>query len=455
MLCVLLASLLASALRFASPSVPQTRPAPSFESGTIISSIVAADNQQQTYALYLPSYYTANRSWPIIYVFDPLARGELALRQFQHAAELHGFIIAASNNSRNGLWKPQAQAAEAMLTDTQQRFSIDTKRIYFAGFSGGARVSSQLALLCKCAAGVLLSGAGFPRNAPPSLPSKFAVFSAVGDADFNYAEVIPLQNVLDKAGQPHWLRVFQGPHDWAPPPVMDEALAFFRLQAMKSGLEPGDQLFTSSQLDVAVARATADQNPLSAWREFRQIVSTYDSLADVNPYRSKAASLEKDKSVRDLLKREREAFDEQDRLNGEIFAAIPSQSDSDNDERVTPSALQLTRDLRQRSATEKRPDRALILKRSLGGIFIGAIESGSDALDKKNFALAAKYFACAAEANPESEWVFRQLAVARSLSGDRKGAIDALRSARRLAVDPAAFSKWVSEQPSLARLKPE
>src|SRR5215467_9711779 len=206
MLCLLLASLLASALCFASPSAPQSRPAQSFESGTIISSMVAADNQQQTYALYLPSYYTANRSWPIIYVFDPLARGELALRQFQHAAELHGFIIAASNNSRNGPWKPQAEAAEAMLTDTQQRFSIDTKRMYFAGFSGGARVSAQLALLCKCAAGVLLSGAGFPRNVPPSPPSKFAVFSAVGDADFNYAEVIPLQNVLDKAGQPHWLR---------------------------------------------------------------------------------------------------------------------------------------------------------------------------------------------------------------------------------------------------------
>jgi predicted esterase len=219
-----------------------------FPPGAAIPNVAAVDNPQQTYALYLPRSYSSQQTWPAVYVFDPLARGELALRQFEHAAERHGFIVAASNNARNGAWRPQSAAAQAVVDDTERRFSIDAKRIYFAGFSGGARVSAQLALLCKCAAGVLLSGAGFPQNSPPSTASNFAVFSAVGAADFNYREVIPLQEQLEKAGLPHWLRVFDGSHDWAPPAVIDEALALFRVQAMKSNLEPRDDRFIVAQL---------------------------------------------------------------------------------------------------------------------------------------------------------------------------------------------------------------
>src|SRR5262249_4610464 len=159
----------------------------------------ASKNPLQTYALYIPSQYSATLKWPVVFIFDPLARGQLALQQFQHAAETNGFIVAASNNSRNGPWQPQLDAADAMLDDTQRRFSLHLKRIYFAGLSGGARVSARLAQLCNCAAGVLLSGAGFPIGSAPSHDSAFAVFSAVGNADFNYPEILRLQDALEKS----------------------------------------------------------------------------------------------------------------------------------------------------------------------------------------------------------------------------------------------------------------
>src|ERR1700740_2835931 len=152
----------------------------SFAPGELIPRVLALQNPQQSYALYVPTKYSRERSWPIVYVFDPLARGPLALAQFQHAAEIHSYIVAVSNNSRNGPWQPEFEAAEAMVRDTQQRFAVDLKRIYFAGFSGGARVASQLAQLCKCAAGVLLSGAGFSHGSSLSAESNVPVFSAVG-----------------------------------------------------------------------------------------------------------------------------------------------------------------------------------------------------------------------------------------------------------------------------------
>jgi len=113
----------------------------------------------------------------------------------------------------------------------------------------------------------------------------------------------------------------------------------------------------------------------------------------------------------------------------------------------------LTKELRSRAEHEKKPERALVLKRALGGVFIGSIESGGDALDKKDYGLAARFFACAAEANPESEWAFRNLAVARALSGDRKGALEALRSARKLTKDLLDFSNWLDHEPAFERFK--
>ena len=126
-------------------SHPQTENAHSFTPGTATAQVVALQNPQQSYVLYLPTKYSPDQRWPIVYVFDPLARGPLALAPFQQAAETHGYIVAVSNNSRNGPWQPEFEAAEAMVRDTQQRFTVDLKRIYFAGFSGGARVASQLA----------------------------------------------------------------------------------------------------------------------------------------------------------------------------------------------------------------------------------------------------------------------------------------------------------------------
>ncbi len=435
----------------------QREDAQSFPPGDLIPRVVALENPQQSYALYVPTKYSHERRWPIVYVFDPLARGPLALAQFQHAAEIHGYIVAVSNNSRNGPWQPEFEAAEAMVRDTQQRFTVDLKRIYFAGFSGGARVASQLAQLCKCAAGVLLSGAGFSHGTSPSAESKFPVFSAVGDADFNYSELIPLQDALEKATFPHRLRIFDGLHEWAPPIVIDEALAWFRIQAMKSQREPRDDEFLSAQVETAERRAAAFEQSgdlLEASREYRQIAQTFDSLVDTAAVRLRAGTIEKQKALRDAIKREHSDFEEQDRLSNEVLAATtPPQAVDVSPSQNRGDAATLARDLRLRAEREKKPERVLVFKRALAGVFIGSLESGRDALDKKDFRRAESYFACATEANPESEWSFRNLAIARAASGDRKGALEALRSARKLTKDLPAFSDWLKQEPAFSQLR--
>src|SRR3712207_1732929 len=50
---------------------------------TVIERVVCAGDASQSYALYLPSNYTPARRWPIIYGFDPAARGRVPVELFR------------------------------------------------------------------------------------------------------------------------------------------------------------------------------------------------------------------------------------------------------------------------------------------------------------------------------------------------------------------------------------
>src|SRR6267143_2302869 len=71
--------------------------------GEIVESVACKSDLQQSYALYLPSQYTPDKKWPMLYAFDPGARGKLPVSLFKDAAEKFGFIVVGSNNSKNGL----------------------------------------------------------------------------------------------------------------------------------------------------------------------------------------------------------------------------------------------------------------------------------------------------------------------------------------------------------------
>ena len=173
--------------------------------GEVIESVPCKRFPGQSYALYLPAAYTPQKNWPIVYAFDPGAQGDVPVRRYHEVAEKYGYILAGSNNSQNFLGNDEATAIQAMLADTEERFSLDPKRIYTTGFSGGARVATLVALRCtgSCkVAGVVASGATYPGNTSPSATDSFLYFMALGDTDFNYQEAareVPVKRWLPTA----------------------------------------------------------------------------------------------------------------------------------------------------------------------------------------------------------------------------------------------------------------
>ena len=222
--------------------------------GQIVDEVKCAADPSQSYALYVPSNYSPDRSWSLLVGFHPAARGRAIVEAYRAAAEQYGFILAGSNNSRNGPWQVSAASAQAMSADLGQRFSIDPKRFYLTGLSGGARVAMGVAAGTKAIAGVIASSAGYPDNQPrKTVP--FAVFGTAGTEDFNYIEM----RLLDRAlTTPHRVVVFEGGHTLPPANVALEAIEWLELHAMKTGLKARDEalvdrLFDKRQQEIAAS----------------------------------------------------------------------------------------------------------------------------------------------------------------------------------------------------------
>jgi predicted esterase len=192
--------------------------------GQVVERVECHAGAKQSYALYLPSTYTAEKKWPILYCLDPGARGRVPVERFAKAAQSEGFIVVGSNNSRNGPIEPIREALGALLMDTHARFSIDDDRAYAAGFSGGARVVLQWARN-NGLAGVVAAGAGYAGPVPKE--TGYRLFLAAGIDDFNYPELRGNSLDLARNGVEHRFAVFEGGHEWMPEATALEALEYF------------------------------------------------------------------------------------------------------------------------------------------------------------------------------------------------------------------------------------
>jgi hypothetical protein len=404
--------------------------------GTIIPSITCDANPKQTYALYLPSNISPKRNWPIIYVFDPGARGPLAVETVSAAAEKYGYIVAASNNSHNGPLGGFAEAADAMWRDTQTKLPVDEHRRYTAGMSGGARVATRIAMGCKdCIAGVIANAASFMGQSAPSSDMKFAYFATVGNADFNFPEFVALRKKFELVHARYKIRVFEGEHGWAPPEVWDEALNWMDLQAMADGRLLRDATRIQKSFDERMARAkqlAADGELLESAREYQSIVRDFSSLNDVSPAREQLTVISKDKAYKNAEKQEAAEVSRQAQLTTDISSQIAGIRDGLDAVALNELHSQMAELKKKADASAKKNDRdSLVYRRTRQQVVAEAFEDGQAAFDLKKYDQALVDFEIAAAGARHPEYSQFQRARVYALRGDKKNSIATL----KLAVD--------------------
>ena len=352
------------------------------------------------------------------------------------AAERAGFIVAASNNSRNGPIKDSMDAAQAVWADTHRRFAIDDKQRYATGLSGGARVAATVAQLCGgCMAGVVAQGAGFHDTWPPTKKTQFVFYGTAGTLDFNYIEMVELDKKLEDLQIPHRLRVFAGGHQYAPAEIWDEVFAWLELQAMRRGARPRDERLIERlrQADLARASALEAQGDLAqTLREYRALVADLQGLADTTPLEKKLAELETRKDVKQALKDEREAIALQRRNFEEALAAFQTARDTpDQAATALASVRSQAKTLRGeiRKGKDENSPQIIPLRRTLSHILSQAIEMGQQAIRDRDYALAITYFDLAIDYARAAPLAHFEKARALALSGHNKEVLPSLRKA--------------------------
>jgi hypothetical protein len=342
--------------------------------GTIVDGVTCAGDPTQSYALYVPSSYTPERKWPVLFAFHPAARGRAMVEKYAAAAEQYGYIVAGSNNSRNGPWGPSRAAILAMPADVGSRFAIDPKRVYVTGMSGGSRVALEVALAKNDIAGAIASSAGYPDSQPRSRLS-FPIFSTAGTEDFNYLEM----RLLDrKLTSPHYLAVFEGGHTLPPDAVALEAIEWLEVQAMKAGRRGRDEALLDRLLDKRRKAIAASASDVATVHLLEALVADFQSLRDVSPESARLKELTKRADIRKALDRERAAEDAEWRSINDIFELEAGLADEER----RPAALLRLRDglaklSRAANADEDTPARAQA-RRVLRTITAGASERIQD-----------------------------------------------------------------------------
>jgi hypothetical protein len=343
--------------------------------GQIVDEVRCAGDPTQRYALYLPSTYSPDRAWSLLVAFHPAARGRAMVDKYRTAAEQYGYIVAGSNNSRNGSWPASMASIQAMSADLGQRFSIDARRFYLTGLSGGGRVAMQVALGTKnMIAGVIASSAGYPDSQPHrSLP--FVVFGTAGTEDFNYIELRMLDRALTT---PHRVVIFEGGHTLPPDPVAIEAIEWLELQAMKSARRTRDQPLIDRLFDKRQRAIAASVTPSATVRLLRELADDFGGLRDVSAAAARASELSTQKDVKSALARERGDDDAEARQLDEMLTLEAELRDENRRlERLGRLRDWLSRCARQAGAAADSPERRRA-RRVLRTITMGAAERVQD-----------------------------------------------------------------------------
>lgn len=416
------------------------RAAPEIPKGEVLPTVGCASDPSQTYALYLATTFDPAKKFPVLFCFDPGARGRNPVERFKEAAEKFGWIVAGSNNSRNGPWEANVVAIKAMVGDVTRHLPIDGKRIYVAGLSGGARVACQVAM-GGMARGVIACSAAFSGSETPG-KVPFAFFGTAGVTDFNYRELRRVDRELAERKAVHRVVIFDGGHEWLPPALAVEAIGWLELHAMRTGARAKEPTWLAEQFAARTAAVPAAP-AVETFRALKSLVADFTGLAETAPFEQRVKELAAAREVRDALKAERSLEAREERLIEDLLSAAHEGS---------PATVKKTVAELQAKATGADAVERALATRVMQGVASSCGEGAREAFRARDYEQAASWLELAVLLRPDRTRSLYDLARARAHQGDKKAAVAALERAvaagfrdAETVTQEKAFDRWRSD----------
>jgi predicted esterase len=414
----------------------EAKPKLEFATGKLVRKVVTKHDPDQSYALYLPKSYDPAKRWPILYGFSPGARGVNPVYLFQPAAEKYGWIVVGSNNSRNGPWAPISAAIKAILKDTAVRLSIDRRRRYATGFSGGGRVGFYVAMQHKFA-GVIPVGAGMSRNQKFPAKGQLVVFSMCGVRCFNHAELLRLEQRLRGAGVRNRMGTFDGGHTWASREMCGAALRYMEL-LWQLDQEKRDDGLIKEMLKAEKADA---EKLLETKGQYMRGHGRFKELAELDANGGFVERLAKIEET-EKYKKEKALADELEKMRADL-AKI-----TDANERFNKSVARYAKFAADNKGTEAAERLTILLRATAQQMQMGA----SILMRRKDYRRAEVYLKRARIFAPDSNNLAYNLACALARNGKKKEALAALAEAVKLGFNKLEHMR---KDPDLESLRDE
>lgn len=420
----------AALLVFTRPGQPQE--SAGFQPGTIIEKVTTRADPGQSYALYLPSRYSPERRWPVVYGFDPGARGRVPVELMRAAAEELGFILVGSNNSRNGPMEMIGKAVVAVWNDTHLRFPIDDALVFAAGFSGGGQVALNLGpSLNRPVSGVITCCRGLPEELKVEQLAGTAIFCATGTTDFNYREVEAFDRLLGGTGAAHRMEVFAGSHSWAPEALMADGLRWLALQAMKAGKIPRSEelMETIFSREQTLVRQARDQGRLTeAARQYASLKRDFAGLRPMTEVDGEAGRLASLPDLAKQIKDEQKLAEKEESRLKQLQAAFASINDPSLEvfNSGTFVAKMGISGLRKEAARQPPSAESAMAGRLLAVLFDNTRMAGDLFMQRKDYRRAVLAYEVGGAIDPDDWTTWYQLACVHARQKNTKAALQML-----------------------------
>ncbi len=267
-----------------------------FELGKVNKNMKCKNYPEETYAIYIPTSYLPSKKYPIIYILDSHGEAEIPVEKYKDLAEKYEYILVGSYRSQNGYpMQTHSVILFNLFEDTQNRLTIDKKKIYLMGFSGGARVAASYAINNPGITGVIGCGAGFADIKSPE-SKNMNYFGWVGNEDFNYVEMKKLDKSLDSLNIKHQIRFFNGEHAWPSSQLMKETFFWLSVNAIRDNINPkNDKDIQTIQKyfndSIAACKKTSD--PLILYYKYKEAINFLDGLTDITDLKNELTAFEK------------------------------------------------------------------------------------------------------------------------------------------------------------------
>jgi len=400
--------------------------------GKIQVKVICKNDPDQTYALFLPSDYSSQKKWPVLYIFKPGGSALTPMKLFKEAAEKNKYILICSNNSQNGPYKPIEQAMKAVWDDSQRLLSIDLNRVYVGGFSGGARVSSWFKYAIKNKiSGIISFGAGLSSHIKPENIYPADYFAAIGFADFNYKEVIALDRSLKKAGVLNRTLVFEGDHRWPPKEICTRAIEWMEIRAFKNGTKKKNNSVISSlyEKELNLARNFSSKNKVfQAYNTYEACEELFEGLIDVSIVKKEKILIVNNKKYKKFIKNEKKRLQKELLLLNQFYTVYVLAKKKKHSD---PYLKKLKNKLPIRYLLKNSKDKDNIFLRSMAkrvliSVIMDSSSEGYKYLKKKEYSKAIFLFEISIKAGTNNPYIYYDLACIYLMLGKDKKAINTL-----------------------------